>query len=215
MKILIIAAHPDDEVLGMGATIKKLANQKHEIHLCVVTEGATAQYENKKMIEVRKDACIKAGKILGISKFTFLGFPDAKLDTIPQLEINKKLEEIIKKFKPEIVYTTPFNDLMIDHQKVFECTLVATRPISNSVKKILCYEIPGITKIPFNPNIYERIDKEFKFKIQAFQLYKSEVTKFPHPRSIESIETLAVHRGIESGLKKAESFQLLRHVLDK
>ena len=215
MKILIIAAHPDDEVLGMGATIKKLANQKHEIHLCVVTEGATAQYENKKMIEVRKDACIKAGKILGISNFTFLGFPDAKLDTIPQLEINKKLEEIIKKFKPEIVYTTPFNDLMIDHQKVFECTLVATRPISNSVKKILCYEIPGITKIPFNPNIYERIDKEFKFKIQAFQLYKSEVTKFPHPRSIESIETLAVHRGIESGLKKAESFQLLRHVLDK
>jgi len=215
LKILIIAAHPDDEVLGMGATIKKLANQKHEIHLCVVTEGATAQYENKKMIEVRKDACIKAGKILGISNFTFLGFPDAKLDTIPQLEINKKLEEIIKKFKPEIVYTTPFNDLMIDHQKVFECTLVATRPISNSVKKILCYEIPGITKIPFNPNIYERIDKEFKFKIQAFQLYKSEVTKFPHPRSIESIETLAVHRGIESGLKKAESFQLLRHVLDK
>jgi len=215
LKILIIAAHPDDEVLGMGATIKKLANKKCNIHLCVVTEGATAQYENKKMIEVRKNACIKSGKMLGISHFTFLDFPDAKLDTIPQLEINKELEKIIKKFKPEIVYTTPFNDLMIDHQKVHESTLVATRPISNTVKQILCYEIPGIVKTPFNPNIYEGIDKEFKFKIKAFQIYESEVEQFPHPRSVESIENLALRRGIESGLKKAEAFQLVRQILDK
>ena len=215
MKILVIAAHPDDEVLGMGATIKKLANKKHSIHLCVVSEGATTQYKNKKMIKVRKDACIKAGKMLGISHFTFLSFPDAKLDTIPQLEINKELEKIITKFKPEVVYTTPFHDLMSDHQKVYECTLVATRPISSTVKQIFCYEIPGITKNPFNPNIYEKIDKEFEYKKKAFLIYKSEVTKFPHPRSVESIENLAIYRGIESGLKKAEAFQLIRYVSDK
>ena len=102
-----------------------------------------------------------------------------------------------------------------DHQKVHECTLVATRPISSTVKQVLSYEIPGITKIPFNPNIYEKIDKEFGYKKKAFQIYKSEVMKFPHPRSIESIENLAIYRGIESGLRKAEAFQLIRHVLDR
>ena len=104
---------------------------------------------------------------------------------------------------------------MIDHQKVHESTLVATRPISNTVKQILCYEIPGIVKTPFNPNIYEGIDKEFKFKIKASQIYESEVEQFPHPRSVESIENLALRRGIESGLKKAEAFQLVRQILDK
>ena len=215
MKILVIAAHPDDEVLGMGATIKKLSKKNHKIHLCVVSEGATAQYQDKKMIKIRKDACIKAGTILGISQFTFLEFPDAKLDRVPQLEINRELEKIIAKFKPEVVYTTPSHDLMKDHQKVHDCTLVATRPISSTVKQVLCYEIPGTTKIPFNPNIFEKIDSEFSYKKKAFQIYKSEVMKFPHPRSIESIENLAIHRGIESGLRRAEAFQLIRHVLDK
>ena len=215
MKILVIAAHPDDEVLGMGATIKKLAKKNHTIHLCVVSEGASAQYQDEKMIKVRKDVCVKAGKFLGISQFTFLNFPDAKLDMVSQLEINIELEKIIGKFKPEVVYTTPFHDLMKDHQKVHECTLVATRPISSTVKQVLSYEIPGITKIPFNPNIYEKIDKEFGYKKKAFQIYKSEVMKFPHPRSIESIENLAIYRGIESGLRKAEAFQLIRHVLDR
>ena len=104
---------------------------------------------------------------------------------------------------------------MKDHQKVHDCTLVATRPISSTVKQVLCYEIPGTTKIPFNPNIFEKIDSEFSYKKKAFQIYKSEVMKFPHPRSIESIENLAIHRGIESGLRRAEAFQLIRHVLDK
>ena len=147
MNVLIIAAHPDDEVLGMGGTIKKLSSQKHNIQLCVVSEGASAQYKNKKMIETRRNSCKKAGKILGISKFVFLNFPDMQLDSIPHLEINKKLEKVIKEFKPEIVYTTPFNDLNLDHQKVFESTLVATRPISSTVKQILSYEIVGIVFI--------------------------------------------------------------------
>jgi N-acetylglucosamine malate deacetylase 1 len=214
LKILVIAAHPDDEVLGMGATIKKLSKKNHKIHLCVVSEGASAQYQDKKMIKIRKEACIKAGKILGISQFTFLEFPDAKLDIISQLEINIKLEKIIAKFKPEIVYTTPEHDLMKDHQKVHECTLVATRPTSSTVKQVLCYEIPGMTKNPFNPNVYENIDKEFEIKKKAFKIYKSEVMKYPHPRSIESIENLSIYRGVESGLRKAEAFQLIRHVSD-
>jgi len=193
--ILVIAAHPDDEVLGMGATIKKLS-KNNKIFLGVITEGASAQYLDKKMIEVRRESCIKSSKILGISNTVFFDFPDMGLDSVPQLEINKKLEEIIKKIKPEIVYTTPDNDLNRDHQKVHESTLVATRPFSNSVKQVLTYEISGIVKNPFVPTVYEDISKEFFYKIKAFKMYKSEVEKFPHSRSIEALESLASLRGI-------------------
>ena len=212
MHVLIIAAHPDDEVLGMGGTIKKLKKQKNTISLCVVSEGASAQYNDPKMIEVRKNACLKSGKLLGISKFYFLDFPDARLDSISQLEINKELEKIIDKTKPAVVYTTPSHDLMKDHSIVFDCTLVATRPSSSSVKQLFSYEIPGPTKKPFVPNTYENISNEIDFKIKALKIYKSEINKFPHPRSIESVQSLAKIRGVESGLKFAEGFRLIRNI---
>jgi len=213
MNILIIAAHPDDEVLGMGATIKKLTKMKHVVHLCVISEGTTAQYKNKNMIQIRKKSCVKAGKILGISSFYFLDFPDMKLDSIPSLEINKKLENIIEQFKPEVVYTTP-NDINKDHKIVYESTLVITRPKKKFIKQILCYEIPNFASTPFQPSLYENIVKEFPYKIKAFKCYKTEIEKFPHPRSLTSIKNLAIQRGIESGLKKAESFQIIRKIID-
>ena len=137
-----------------------------------------------------------------------------QLDSIPHLEINRELEKIIKKLHPKIVYSTPHNDLNKDHQKVFESCLVVTRPLSSTVKQLLCYELPGIMRKPFHATLYENIEKELSFKIKAFKKYKSEVMKFPHPRSIESIENLAVHRGIECGLQKAEAFELIRSVSD-
>ena len=164
------------------------------------------------MIKRRKESCIKSGKILGISTFDFLEFSDMQLDSIPSLEINQKLEKIIKKYKPATVYTTPKNDLHKDHQIVFESTLIASRPHSNTVKNLFSYEIPGIVKSPFIPNVYEDINKEISYKIKAFKCYKSEIEKFPHPRSIESIESLSLQRGMESNLKKAESFELVRSI---
>ena len=209
MKILVIAPHPDDEVLGMGGTIKKLS-KKNKIILCVVSEGATAQYKDKKMIKVRRDSCKKTAKILGISQTIFLDYPDMRLN-LSHLDINKKLEEIIEKYKPEIVYTAPKNDLNLDHQMVFNSTLVACRPKSG-VKQILCYEIQGNTKVPFAPNVFENIEKEFPYKIKGFKMYESEVEEFPNPRSITAIENLAIQRGVESGTKKAEAFELIRVV---
>ena len=209
MNILVIAPHPDDEVLGMGGTIKKLS-KKNKIILCVVSEGTTAQYKDKKMIKVRRDSCKKTAKILGISQTLFLDYPDMRLN-LSHLDINKKLEEIIEKYKPEIVYTAPKNDLNLDHQVVFNSTLVACRPKSG-VKQILCYETLGETKVPFVPNVFENIEKEFSYKIKGFKMYKSEIEEFPNPRSITAIENLAIQRGVESGTKKAEAFELIRVV---
>ena len=212
MNILVIAAHPDDEVLGMGATIKKLTKKNNKIHLCVVSEGASAQYEDKKMITVRKEACINSGKMLGISSFDFLEFPDMRLDSISHLDINNALEKIVKKYGPEVVYTVPYNDLNKDHQKVYESTMVVTRPLSSSVRHLLAYELPGFVMTPFKPTTYEEISKELQYKINAFKIYKTELKKFPHPRSLKSIENLAIQRGIESGLIKAEAFQLIKSI---
>jgi len=213
LNILVIGAHADDEVVGMGATIKKLS-KNNKIFLCIITDGTTAQYDDKKMIKVRRDACMKSSKLLGISKVKFLDFSDMGLDTISQLEINKELEKVIEDYKPKVVYTTPSHDLHKDHQLVFDSTLVVTRPHSSSVKQLLSYECPGPVKQPFQPTVYQNIEKEFSYKLEAFKMYKSEVMKFPHPRSIEAIENLAIQRGVECSLKKAEAFQLIRYIVD-
>jgi LmbE family N-acetylglucosaminyl deacetylase len=214
MDILVIAAHPDDEVLGMGGTIKKLSKQKNKIHLCIVSDGAAAVKDKKSLVAKRKAACLKSGKLLGISTFDFLMLPDMKLDDIPQLKINLQIEKLIKKYKPTTVYTTPYSDFHKDHQKIHECTLVATRPASSSVKNVLSYEIPGTVKTTYIPTIFEEISKELNDKISAFKFYTTEIKKYPHPRSIESIKNLAMHRGIESGLKNAEAFRLIRSIND-
>ena len=138
-----------------------------------------------------------------------------RLDNIPQLEINFRLEQLIKKYKPLVVYTTPFSDFHKDHQKIHECTLVATRPVASKVKQLFSYEIPGTVKTTFRPNQYENISKELTYKIKAFKLYTTEIQKFPHPRSPESIENLAIHRGIEAGIRKAEAFRLIRYISNK
>ena len=211
MNILILAAHPDDESVGMGGTIKKLS-KKNNIHLCVLTEGVSAQYNDKKMILERKNACKKSGKILGIKNYTFVDFPDMKLDSVSHLEINRELEKIIKKFNPKIVYTTSRHDINKDHQTVFESTLVVTRPQSSNVKQVFSYETAGMTISRFLPTVFEEISKEFKYKIKSFRMYKSELRPFPHPRSLKAIENLAIQRGVESGTKKAEAFELIRFI---
>ena len=213
MNILITVAHPDDETIGMGGTIKKLS-KNNEITLCVMTDGASAQYDDKKMIKLRQDACKKSGKILGISKFHFLDFPDMKLDSISHVEINKELEKIIKIIKPTLLYSTGYNDLNKDHQKVFESCSVISRPISSKIKQFICFEIGGRDKIPFNPNTYVDISKELSFKLKALNQYKSEINPFPHQRSLKFIESLSHIRGVESGFKNAEAFQLIRNFIN-
>ena len=209
MDILVLAAHPDDESIGMGGTSKKLS-QKNNIHLCVLTDGVVFDSSGQKMILKRKDACKNSGKILGISNYTFLDFPVMKLDSISHLEINRELEKIIKKFNPKIVYTTSRHDINKDHRIAFESTLVVTRPQSSNVKQVFSYETTGMTINQFLPTVFEDISKEFKYKIKSIKMYKSEIRSFPHPLSLKAIENLAIQRGIESGIKKAEGFEVIR-----
>ena len=211
MNILILAPHPDDESIGMGGTIKKLS-KKNNIHLCVLTDGAVFDSSGQKKILERKNACKNSGKILGISDYTFLDFPVMELESISHLEINRELEKIIKKFNPKIVYTTTRHDINKDHQTVFESTLVVTRPQSSNVKQVFSYETGGMTISGFSPTVFEDISKEFKYKIKSFKMYKSELRPFPHLRSLKAIENLAIQRGIESGIKKAEAFELIRFI---
>ena len=211
MNILILAPHPDDESIGMGGTIKKLS-KKNNIHLCVLTDGAVFDSSGQKKILERKNACKNSGKILGISDYTFLDFPVMELESISHLEINRELEKIIKKFNPKIVYTTTRHDINKDHQIVFESTLVVTRPQSSNVKQVFSYETAGMTINRFSPTVFEDISKEFKYKIKSFRMYKSELRPFPHSRSLKAIENLAIQRGVESGTKKAEAFELIRSI---
>ena len=126
--------------------------------------------------------------------------------------IYKEIEKVIKKIKPKIVFTSPKNDLNRDHEITFNSTLVAARSNSSKVKSVFSYELPGHVKMPFLPNHFEDVTKQFEYKIKAFKMYKSEVMKFPHPRSIKAIENLVIYRGIQSGVTKAEAFELIKNI---
>ena len=212
MNILVISAHPDDETIGMGGTINKLSKQWHKVSFCIVTDGSGHKDGDKKRSLQRKNDCQKAGNILGISETIFLDYPDTKLDQISQIEINSALETVIKKINPIVVYIPPDNDLHTDHSKVHDCALVACRPLTNKIKEIYAYEILGYVKNQFQPNVYVDIEKNISKKIAAFKMFKTEQQDFPSHRSIKSIENLSVRRGIESGLKCAEAFKLIRQI---
>ena len=222
-KVLIIAAHPDDDALGCGGTIRKLANQKNKIYAVYFTDGVSARINKKdlkKKINDRKKNSEKASKILGIKRCIYHSFPDNQLDKIPLLEIIQKIEEQIKKIKPDLILTHFENDLNIDHQIINRAVVTATRPKPNlKLKKILLFETLSSTEWKFsnktknfNPNYFVDISKTINQKIKSVKCYKNEIFNWPHPRSEKGVKTLAMFRGQSVGLKFAEAFQLLRIV---
>lgn len=215
-KILVIAPHPDDEVLGCGGTIIKYSKKGDEVYLCIVTKAYSPDW-SEEFLKNRPKEIEESNKILGIKKTYFLDFPTAKLDTVPQKELNGSILKIIKEIQPEILYIPHSGDLNKDHRLVFEATLVATRPTVTPVKKILSYETLSETERgailkPFVPNVYEDITETLNIKIKAMKVYKSELRQSPHPRSLEMIEALAKKRGSEVGFKLAEAFLLIREI---
>ncbi len=220
MRILVIAAHPDDEVYGMGGTIAKLAKE-NEVYTLIVTEGCTSQYNgDSHIIQVKKDEALACNHLLGVRKVVFGELPDMKLDTIPHVEINLIIEKTIKKLKPEIVYTHHKGDVNKDHRLIYESTLVATRPVpGQTVKKLMSYQVPSSTEWAgiavdesFIPSIYEDISIYANLKYEAIELYRTEIREFPHPRSIKRVKHWDENNGLNVGLLAAEAFCLIREI---
>jgi len=235
MKVLVIAAHPDDEVLGMGGTIKKYTKSKNKVKIVILSTGIFARrsqnFKNsikykiknnvkEKMIKqtkILREQTKQAAKILGVKDIEFFDFPDNEMDTISNLEITKTIEGIIKKFNPSVIYTHSPVDVNVDHRMIFHATLTATRPKKgNSVEKVYSFEIPSSSEWnfseTFNANTFVDIEKELSYKIKAMQKYKSEIEKFPHPRSPKALESIAQRWGTVSGFNAAEGFVLVREL---
>ena len=228
MKILIVAAHPDDEVLGCGGTIARMSKEGHDISIAILGEGITSRYlqredADKKMVRNLHKRSHQVAKIFGVKDLQLFDLPDNRFDTIALLDIVKILEGLIEKIKPECIFTHHASDLNVDHVLTNRATLIATRPIENtSVKTVLSYEVPSSTEWAFQttgpgfrPNIFIDITGTLDIKIDAMQLYDVESRQYPHPRSSESLRANASRWGSVSGMKAAEAFELVRYLRGK
>ena len=224
--ILIIAAHPDDEVLGCGGTMAKLSNEGHRVYTLILGEGVTSR-DTRRDRNIRKSDLIKlkkqaarANKILGVTKTFLFDFPDNRFDTIALLDIVKTLESVKGDIKPDTIFTHFKGDLNIDHRITFEAVMTAFRPIKGeSVKEIYSFETPSSTEwafgqinTVFNPNVFIEIGGLIGKKQKALEAYQNEVCAFPHPRSIESMTVIATRWGTVMGEKSVEAFELIRMI---
>jgi len=225
MCILVISAHPDDEVLGCGGTIVKLIKKGHEVFIAILGEGITSRFDKQEQTDLSQvyklhDKSKKVAKYLGAKDLFFMNLPDNRFDTIPLLDIVKKIENLIEKTKPEIVYTHHGGDLNIDHNITFRATITATRPMKGcTVKELYTYEVPSSTEWAFGkfnqafqPNVFVDISNTLENKIFAMKIYDEEVRQFPHPRSTENVIALAQKWGSSVGLLSAEAFELVRYI---
>lgn len=219
--ILVIAAHPDDEVLGCGGTIAKLAKKGNKVNVAFLCDGELSRASKftkvtKKNILDRKKAAEKACKILGAKKPTFADFLDNQLDSVPLLKVVQSVEGLINKYSPNTIFTHYGGDLNIDHSIVNKAVITACRPqVDCCVKKILFFEVPSSTEWNFSdtiksfrPNWNEDIGSFLKIKLKALECYGKEIKRWPHPRSIKGVEILSQYRGSVVGYKAAESFVL-------
>ena len=218
-RVLIIAPHPDDEVLGCGGTIVKHVSKGDEVVLCVVTKAYPPEWSETELKQ-RKEEVLRVNRILNIQKTYFLDLPTVKLDTIPQKELNDSIFHIIDEVKPEVIYAPYKGDLNKDHQLVFDAVMVATKPkLDNMIKELLCYETLSETEWSahvshnaFIPNVWVDISTTLETKLKAMSEYKSEIKEFPHPRSLKGISILSQVRGTAIGVEAAEAFMLIREV---
>jgi len=219
MRVLVIAPHPDDEVLGVGGTIAKRANAGDEVYVCIVTKGYPPLFDQE-MIEQGRRECIQADQILGVRKTVFLDLPAVMLETVPRYELNQKIAEVVQNVDPDEVYIPHRGDMQIDHQMVVDAAMVAVRPRGKRYpKRVYAYEtlsetgwnIPNTTN-EFIPTVYEDISDTIDAKISAMSVFRSQLSQFPEARSIGAIEALARFRGATVGVQAAESFSLIREI---
>lgn len=223
MKVLVIAAHPDDEVLGCGATAARLVQEKHEIHFAILGEGITSRHGQRSdadagELEGLHEHARAAAALLGVQSLVLRKLPDNRLDTLPLLEVVKVVAELVDRIKPEVIYTHHPGDLNVDHGVIHRAVVTATRPMAEQpVREIYAFEIPSSTdwafgslRPAFRPNVFVDITATLEAKIAAMACYKTETRQFPHPRSPEALRAAAIRWGSIAGCQAAEAFELVR-----
>ncbi|EDU36135.1 N-acetylglucosaminylphosphatidylinositol deacetylase [Clostridium sporogenes ATCC 15579] len=220
--ILVIAAHPDDEILGVGGTVLKHNKDGDECFGLILGEGMTSRYNKRELADSTKveklhEDTFKAAKIVGYKKIYMENLPDNRFDSVPLLDIIKIIEEYIENIKPDIIYTHFGGDLNIDHKITFEAVLTATRPIGNEyVKEIYAFETVSSTEWNFSstsnfkPNYFIDITETLDEKLKAMECYKSELRQFPHPRSNKNLKASALKWGSVISKEYAEAFEVIR-----
>jgi len=225
--VFVVAAHPDDEVLGCGGSIARHADAGDHVQVLIVAEGATSRQHQRDRGQVDTElsdlarAAQNAGEILGATGVELLALPDNRLDTIDRLDLVKLIEARIERYQPQIVYTHHAGDVNIDHRRLHEAVVTACRPTpSHPVKRLLSFEVASSTEWQppgsapaFQPNWFMDISDQWERKRQALEAYASEMRSWPHARSIQALEHLARWRGAQVGAEAAEAFCLLRQLI--
>ncbi|MCW8138885.1 MAG: PIG-L family deacetylase [Planctomycetota bacterium] len=222
MKVLVVAAHPDDEVLGCGGTIARLSDEGHEVTIGVLGEGATSRGAGDAAAQVSALAtqARAAAALLGARGVRFGGLPDNRFDTVPLLEVVRLVETWVQELAPALVLTHHAGDLNIDHQVSARAVLTATRPLAGRpVCAVLAFEVPSSTEWsfaalgrPFEPTVFYDVSTTLERKLRAMALYEEEARPFPHPRSPEALRAIAARWGSVVGRSAAEAFGVVREV---
>lgn len=219
MRILVIAPHPDDEIIGVGGTIAKRAKAGDEVYVCVVTKGQEPMFR-REFIEQGRRECRKADARLGVKATFFLDFPAVMLETVPRYELNGKIAEVVQRIKPDEVYIPHRGDMQMDHQMVVDAAMVAVRPRGDYYpQRVYAYETLSETgwNIPntvneFIPTVYEDISGFLEAKLEAMSVFESQLAQFPAARSLGAIEALAKYRGATINVNAAEAFSVIREI---
>lgn len=225
-RIMVVAAHPDDELLGLGATMHKLISEEGaKVHVVILGEGITSRGDVrnpeacKEILEKHHQNMRTAGAHIGYNSIHSYNFSDNRFDTHALLDIVKVVEKEKEEFQPDIIFTHNAGDLNIDHRITFQAVMTAVRPMDDEkVKAVICFETPSATDWQysshpeqFKPNLYVKVTKaDVQAKIDAMAEYKFETREYPHPRSFKALEVLALYRGYTSGNEFAEAFEIVR-----
>lgn len=222
MRYLTIAAHPDDEVLGCGATMARLSSEGHEVHILILGEGATSRHTNPDVGAPKVDAlraqAIKVGSELGAKSVTVESLPDNKFDELPLLDVVRIVELHVSDLKPDAIFTHHGSDLNIDHRIAAQAVVTATRAMAGTpVKEVLAFHIPsstewsfGVTGQVFKPDVFFDVTGHMATKLSAMELYVDEAREFPHPRSPEALTAISKTWGSTAGFAAVEAFELVR-----
>jgi LmbE family N-acetylglucosaminyl deacetylase len=223
MSTLVLAAHPDDEVLGCGGTIARLVDEGREVYIAILGEGISSRYEERTeadpgLIRTLHGNSRSVAEFLGAKDLFMYNLPDNCFDTVPMLEVVKIVEGLINDLRPTTVYTQHGGDLNVDHNVLFRATVTATRPIRGCpVRELFAYEVASSTEWAFQkfepafrPSVFVDIGGTIDHKVRAMQMYESEARVFPHPRSPESLRAAASRWGSVVGSAAAEAFEPVR-----